>query len=117
MAKLAIVGSRHGCVYGLFKAKVQEWIQDHGRPEAIISGGAPGIDTMAMMYAKENNIAMVIYEAQWDRYGKAAGPIRNKIIVNEADYLLAFLSPDSKGTWNSIHLAQAKGIPCILHRL
>jgi len=56
------------------------------------------------------------HPADWDRYGKAAGPIRNREMVDAgADLVLAFPLPGpwsrSRGTWDCVGAAEAHGIP------
>jgi hypothetical protein len=48
----------------------------------IVSGGARGTDTFAERWAKENNILIKIFKANWDMYGKSAGYIRNADMHN-----------------------------------
>ena len=58
----------------------------------IISGGAKGADTLAKRYAAENNIPMKEFLPNWDTFGKSAGYLRNKEIVENCDGLVAFCS-------------------------
>jgi len=76
----------------------------------IVSGGAIGADTLASRYAKDNGIEFLVFPAQWYRFGKAAGPIRNQLIVDAAAHMIAFLSPKSTGTKDSVTKALLKGI-------
>lgn len=69
----------------------------------IISGGAKGADYLGQLYAQKYNIPLKIFKAEWELYGKAAGPIRNKQMGNYADYLIAFWDGQSKGTKNMIN--------------
>ncbi|MEP6710606.1 MAG: DUF2493 domain-containing protein [Candidatus Saccharibacteria bacterium] len=108
---LAIVGSRNFTDYTKFVQYLDEWIFNHGKPVEIISGGCIGADSLAAQYAKENNIPLTIFPADWLKYGKAAGPIRNEKIVNSCTNMLAFPANDSKGTTNAISRAQKKNIP------
>lgn len=108
MKTFAIVGSRHFTDYELF-CEVCDTFKC--QMQRIVSGGARGADTLAERYAKENRIELLVFPAEWHLYGKAAGPKRNQQIVDEADHMIAFLAPHSKGTRNSITLAQRKGIP------
>lgn len=71
----------------------------------IISGGAKGADSLAETYATKNNIPTTIFKADWKKYGRAAGPIRNKDIVENSERIIAFWDYESKGTKNSIDLA------------
>ena len=82
------------------------WIKNNLKPEMIVSGGANGIDTLAARYSKENNIKLKIHSANWNRYGKAAGPIRNQLIVNDITHLLALPVKNSIGTFSTINKAR-----------
>lgn len=73
--------------------------------DCIISGGARGADTLAEQYANETNIKTKIYPADWANKGKAAGFIRNKDIIVDADLVICFWDGTSKGTRHSIKLA------------
>lgn len=69
----------------------------------IVSGGCPtGVDRWAEVLAKSKCIPITIYYAKWYKYGQAAGPMRNRIIAKESDYLIALPGPESKGTHNTI---------------
>ncbi len=64
---------------------------------------------MAEKYAEENNFKTEIFPAQWEKYGKAAGPKRNMQMVESADLAIAFPS-GGNGTKSLIKLAQKLGI-------
>ena len=103
--KAAVVGSRH---YDNYK-EVKRVLDTYPNIEMIISGGAKGVDSLADKYAREHGITFMMFPAEWDKYGKAAGPIRNEQIVNEADMVIAFLAPDSRGTKSTINIAFKAG--------
>ena len=80
----------------------------------IISGGAQGADTMAAQLAFEYGFRFIEFPANWRKYGKAAGPIRNQQMLDEhPDLVLAFHSDitKSKGTADMIARAKRKGTP------
>jgi hypothetical protein len=77
----------------------------------IVSGGAAGADVMAERLAREFAIPITIYPANWEKFGKRAGMIRNESIVNDCEAVVAFPGPDSIGTRGTISLARKKGIP------
>lgn len=106
--RVAIVGSRHFNNYKRFREFVDSF---RGEITHIVSGGAKGADAMAEYYAKQFAIPFTVYPANWSKFGKGAGMIRNKSIVNDCQMVIAFPSPESKGTRNTIALAEAKGIP------
>jgi hypothetical protein len=72
----------------------------------IISGTARGVDQMGERYAIENNIGIERYPADWKKYGKAAGYIRNDVMAKAGDWLVAFWDGKSKGTGHMINLAK-----------
>jgi len=82
--------------------------------DAIVSGGAYGADALAERFAREKGIPTIIFKPDWDKYGKSAGFKRNILIVNEADVVVAFWDGFSKGTKNSIELAEKSKKPVIV---
>ncbi len=75
--------------------------------DEIISGGASGADSLAARFAKEhNNIKLTEYLPDWEQFGKPAGMIRNKAIIENSDFVLAFWDGKSPGTKNSLSLAK-----------
>ena len=76
----------------------------------IIAGGATGADTVAIEWAVVNWCKFKEYEAEWDKYGKAAGHIRNKQMLEEGkpDIVIAF--PGGKGTENMKAQARLAGV-------
>ena len=62
-------------------------------PDLVIAhGGAKGADSIADSVARTLGIPIMRFQANWQRDGKAAGPIRNKTMfhVFQPDYVLAF---------------------------
>lgn len=72
----------------------------------IISGGARGVDSLAIDYAFENDIEYEVFKADWDRYGRSAGPRRNQEMAENADALIAIWDGESRGTANMIDTAR-----------
>jgi len=72
----------------------------------IISGGATGTDTLAERYSNEHNIPITIIKPDWNRYGKSAGPIRNRKIVEQSDVIIAFWDYKSRGTKSTIDICK-----------
>jgi len=98
--KLAIVGSRTFNDYEMVKDSLKDLTITE-----IVSGGAKGADALAEKFAKVNNIPVKIFKPDWAKYGRGAGPVRNKQIVEYADKVIAFWDGESKGTKSSIDLA------------
>lgn len=78
-------------------------------PKVIVSGGAQGADKLAEEWARKNNIDTLIFKPDWEKFGRSAGFVRNKDIVENSDILIAFWDGKSKGTANSIDLAKKMG--------
>lgn len=68
----------------------------------FISGHCYGADLLGERYAKENGFKTEIHLPEWDKYGRSAGPKRNKEMANEADYVICFWDGKSKGTKSMI---------------
>lgn len=110
--KLAIVGSRTFDDYELMRREVRELlplIAQTGDEIMIISGGANGADTLAVDLADELGLDVKVFNPNWDKYGKAAGVIRNELIVNECNFLIAFWDGESHGTKHSVDMARRLG--------
>ena len=76
---------------------VSEAVEQSGmNATEIISGGARGVDTLARYYAQSNGIEFTEYLAEWDRFGKKAGYLRNIVMVNDADAVIAIWDGDSR---------------------
>lgn len=107
MTTYAIVGSRHWNDYETFCAHLA------GRGiESVVSGGAPGVDTMTARWGR-GEIHLHVYPSKPER-GETftdAAHRRNQQIVDAADSLIAFPCQCSKGTWDTIRRAKKKGIP------
>jgi hypothetical protein len=94
--KLIIAGSRN--VYPewqLIDALAMQF--DLGITE-VVSGGAKGVDTAAERFAEAAKLPFKLFPADWDKYGKGAGFIRNEQMAKYADALLAVWDGFSRGT-------------------
>ena len=67
------------------------------KAEAVMHGGAQGGDRIGELAAKKVGVPCVVYRPDWERYGQAAGPLRNQIMVSK-DPFHAILLPGGKGT-------------------
>ena len=76
----------------------------------VIDGGATGADKLAAEWAWMSNKPNRCFPADWKTYGRGAGPIRNKQMLDEGkpDLVLAF--PGGRGTANMVKQAQAAGV-------
>ena len=105
--RITIGGCRDFNDYEIFKEFVKEYIEGLNDKEIVIlSGHCTGTDLMAERYAWENGYETELYPAQWDKYGRAAGPKRNKEMIDKSDCVLAFWDGKSRGTGNHIETAK-----------
>lgn len=103
--KVIIAGTRTFKNYELLKKHVDAILANQKDVE-IVSGGAMGTDRLGEKYALSHTLMIKRFVADWNKYGKAAGPIRNKQMAEYADALIAFWDGKSKGTESMISLAK-----------
>lgn len=111
--KILICGGRDFNDEDLMVENINQLLDELGLVEAqitIISGMARGADLMAYELALHNGIETIVMPADWNKYGKSAGFIRNLQMLNHADYVLAFWDNKSKGTEHTIVNAQKRNI-------
>ena len=101
--KYIVAGSREFTDYNLLEKVLREFSIDE-----VVCGGAPGADTLGKEYAEKYNIPVKMFPANWDRYKRSAGPIRNTEMANYADALIAFWDGKSPGTKHMILEANRK---------
>jgi hypothetical protein len=90
------------------------WNGNHADEIEIVSGGARGADSLGERWAKENHVGVMLFPAEWDKHGKAAGPIRNEQMGDYADSLIAFWDGKSRGTAHMIKYAKDNGLNVIV---
>ena len=105
--KVAVIGSRSFADYGLL-CRTLDAIPELS---TIVSGGAPGADSLGERYSDERGLAKQIYRPDWARYGRGAGKVRNKTIVDASDLVVAFWDGASTGTRHALDYAKQRGKP------
>ena len=111
--KVIIAGGRDFVDYNLLREKVNNILIEKRTTHkiVIVSGCARGADTLGMRYASENIFDVDEYPADWDKYGKKAGYMRNVEMAENADALIAFWDGKSKGTKHMIDIATERNLP------
>lgn len=82
---------------------------------SIISGTAKGADSFGESYGRYANIPVIQFPAEWDKYGKRAGYIRNVEMAKNADALIAFWDGESHGTKHMINIAKERNLQIFIH--
>lgn len=81
-----------------------------------------GIDAIIRNHYNEqirrriNRVLLRVHTADWLEYGDKAGQIRNQVMINRSDLLLAFPMQKSRGTIDTIRRAKTKGIPVYIYQ-
>ncbi len=75
-----------------------------GAVTEIVSGGAVGVDTVAKEYAATAGIPFKLFPANWKRWGKTAGLIRNEEMAEYVDGGIVFWDGESTGTQHMISM-------------
>ena len=121
MFKVIIAGGRDFNNYTYLKSKCDHALKNKKQIQ-IVSGKAKGADSLGEQYAKENNLSIKEFPADWDnlevenvvvktnkwgkKYNALAGLNRNEDMAKYADALIAFWDGESTGTKNMIDLAE-----------
>jgi hypothetical protein len=83
----------------------------------VVCGGASGVDELGRKWAFDNNIRCSLFPADWERYKKAAGPLRNRDMAAYADALIAVWNGKSRGTRSIIEEIKRLGKPFWLEQV
>lgn len=104
--RVIIAGSRDFSDYDFLRNTMDYLLQNiTDRKIIIICGMARGADTLGEQYAKFKKYEIRYFPADWEKFGKSAGYIRNKQMAQNADALVAFWDGISRGTKLMIDLA------------
>jgi hypothetical protein len=105
--KLIIAGGRDFNDLDLLKMNADSYL---GQVTEVVCGKARGADTLGEHWAIWNSLPVKYFPADWEKYGKRAGYLRNKEMAEYADSLLAFWDGKSRGTKHMIDLATELGL-------
>ena len=117
MMRLLITGSRDwsraDLIHAALDAALSELVTGPADIVTLVHGACPtGADAIAAAYWSQLGLPVEAHPADWIRHGRAAGPVRNAMMVNAgADLCLAFPKGASRGTRGCLRLAQQAGIP------
>jgi hypothetical protein len=113
--RILICGDRNWTELG----PIRELLKTLPNDTIVIHGNAQGADLAAAVMAEAYGLTIEAYPADWGRYGRAAGPIRNQQMLDEGqpEHVHAFHSniDKSKGTKDMVKRARLAGIPVTIH--
>lgn len=110
--KVLICGAREWKDYNMIWADLAELSTLH-RIDLVIDGQAHGADSLGHLAAVRLGLPTLRLPANWERYGRAAGPIRNRAMLREKpDLVLAYHDwfPASKGTKDMVTISRKAGV-------
>ena len=100
--KIAVIGSRNITHIDWTRVRASDG-------DIIISGGARGVDSLAAAHSYVNNLRLMEIRPDYSRFGRGAPIVRNRLIVDAADRVVAFWDGKSKGTLFTINHARKCG--------
>lgn len=110
--RILITGSRDFDNFELMKYILNFFKEE--KDVTLIHGDCRGADKIAGYIGKSLGFNIEAHPADWDKYGKKAGPIRNTEMVDSgADLVLAFPIGNSYRTKDCIRKAEQRGIPIV----
>lgn len=106
--RIVVAGCRDYEDYGGAKAFIEMCIKKIREKHTLIflSGGCKGADMLGEKFADENGFSIERYPADWQKYGKSAGPLRNLHMAKACDYIICFWDKKSRGTASLIYYAK-----------
>jgi len=112
--KTIVAGSRTISEYSVVQSAI---IESGFTITEIVSGCARGVDTLGEKYANLNNLPIQKFPADWNKYGKSAGYIRNGEMARYADALIAIWDGQSKGTKHMIDTAKKYNLTIHIYKV
>src|SRR6266545_8028514 len=111
--RILVTGSREWTDFAAIVEALREW----KAPAAVlVEGGARGADRLAATIWRAWGLTVEEHPADWDRYGRRAGYLRNReMIAAGADVCLAFILDNSRGATHCANAAETAGIPTRRH--
>lgn len=121
--RIIVCGGRHFNDYDRMKDEIDNIItclkKRYVKSIEIVSGHCAGADQLGEKYAEECGYPCKVFPANWERYGRAAGPIRNSEMVKyaseaEVPVVVAFRSAKTRGTNDTVKKATQKGFKVVV---
>lgn len=112
--KIAVVGSRN---VSMSFERFYKLLSDLMPAEttAVVSGGARGVDRLAAEFARKRNLPIEEFLPDYKTFGKIAPLIRNRTIIDNADFVVAVWDGSSRGTLNSIDYTLECNKPLVVY--
>ena len=120
--RIIVCGGRHFDDYNRMRSTIDGVIAEIGSSVTaveIVSGHCAGADQLGEKYAEEHGYPCKVFPANWEKHGRAAGPIRNSEMIKyaseaEVPVVVAFRSPRTRGTNDTVKKATKKGFKVVV---
>jgi len=113
--RIIICGDRYWRDTGI----IEKYIKALPKDTVVIQGICRGADLIARHHALNQGLTVQDFRAEWELFGRGAGPMRNRRMLEEGkpDLVVAFHDyiDQSKGTKDMLKQAKEHGIPTELH--
>lgn len=113
--KTIIAGSRSITNIKHIEQAVAMFSDAHGPITEVVCGGARGADQLGREWGDSEGIPVKMFPANWDLYGRGAGPIRNKAMGDYADAGIVVWDGTSRGSLHMYNYLKLIKKPCILY--
>ena len=115
MKKVVVAGSRNYNNYEEAKKFITNCLSEEADKDIVfIVGSCRGADMLGERFAQEMGYKLESYPAEWSKYGKAAGPLRNKKMAEICDLVICFWDGKSRGSATMIDFARKLGKPVVI---
>lgn len=112
MTRVLVCGGR---AYG-DRARIYEVLETYHQAvgiDLLIDGAARGADQIAHEWARTCGIQTERYPADWDAFGSFAGPVRNRVMLDEGNPDLVIAFPGGTGTRDMVRKARKAGVEVV----
>lgn len=96
-----------------FVSEVLNALHKENGIEVVINGGARGADATSTEWAENHCVPFYVFPANWEAYGRSAGPIRNSQMLKQSQPNLVIAFPGGKGTAHMVEIAKRAGVEVV----
>ena len=116
--KVIIAGSRTIVAFSILVDVIKEFdkIDKNITITEVVCGGAKGVDKLGSLWGSRHNIPIRLFPADWERYGRKAGMVRNEEMADYAEAAIILWDGKSSGTANMIDFAKQYNLTTLVYR-
>ena len=124
LVRIIICGGRHFNDYERLEAVMNEIVEEYNlslKDIEIVNGHCEGADRLGELWASKHGAECTVFPAEWGKYGRAAGPVRNTNMVeyvaqSKQPIVVAFVNERTKGTWDTVRKAKKKEFKVVINQ-